>query len=83
MIEQNFVDIQSKYKRQIIGQISSVYSHWRFTVLEKILHVSEVPKIIAFCDHVMQRQVSLYEEYKTNFPNIYKERVAEYFKLPK
>jgi len=31
----------------------------------------------------MQRQVSLYEEYKQQFPNIYKDRVAEYLKMPK
>lgn len=51
-------------------------------MLEKILNVSEVAKILAFCDHVMQRQISLYEEYKTQFPNIFKDRVADYFKLP-
>jgi hypothetical protein len=28
----------------------------------------------------MERQVKLYEEYKDQFPNIYKERVADYLK---
>jgi hypothetical protein len=82
MIEQGIVDLRQKQKRLLVGQIASVYNHWRFTVLEKTLGVGEVPKIIAFCDHILQRQVSLFEEYKTQFPNIFKERVAEYFKLP-
>lgn len=55
MIEQGTIDLQSKQKRQLVGQIASVYNHWRYTVLEKILGVSEVPKIIAFCDHIIQR----------------------------
>jgi len=51
-------------------------------VLEKILCVDEIPKIMTFCEHVMTRQIALFEEYRETFPNIYKERVAEYIKAP-
>ncbi len=32
-----------------------------------------------FCEHVLARQVTLFEEYKETFPNVYKERTHEYF----
>ena len=48
-----------------------------------MLKVLELPKVMLFCEHVMSRQLSLYKEYKTTFPNIYRERVAEYFKPAK
>jgi hypothetical protein len=57
-----------------------VFRHWRFTVLEKLLNVEEIPKIMAFCEHVMGRQIALFEEYKETFPNIYKDRVKQYIK---
>ena len=42
--------------------------------------MTEINKIIAFCEHIMTRQLSLFDEYKETFPNIYKERVRDYFK---
>ena len=83
MIDQGAVDLISKHKRLVIGQISTIFTTWKSTVLGQILKVSEIPKIITFCDHVMQRQIQLYAEYHAQFPNIYKERVAEYFRPPK
>ena len=52
-------------------------------MLERLLKMTEVHKIIQFSESVMERQIKLFEEYKDNFPNIYKERVAEYFKPPR
>lgn len=45
-----------------------------------MLKVEEVQKILLFSEHVLSRQLSLYEEYKSTLPNVYRERVAEYFK---
>lgn len=61
-------------------QLCTVFRHWRFTVLEKTLKVDEIPKIMTFCEHVMTRQVALFEEYSSTFPNIYKDRVKEYIR---
>ena len=33
-------------------------------MLEKILCVDEIPKIMTFCEHVMTRQIALFEEYR-------------------
>ena len=49
-------------------------------MLERILKLTEVNKIILFTETLIERQVKLYEEYKDQFPNIYKERVADYLK---
>ena len=49
-------------------------------MLEKALEVPDVPKIIDFCTILFDRQVALFEEYKNQFKNIYRERVSEYFK---
>jgi hypothetical protein len=49
-------------------------------VLEKTLKLSEIPKIIKFSEHIMTRQISLFDEYKETFPNVYKERFASYMK---
>lgn len=35
---------------------------------------------MSFCEHVMTRQVALFDEYSATFPNIYKDRVKEYIK---
>jgi hypothetical protein len=39
----------------------------------------DVPRVQLFSSHILDRQLALYREYRQNFPNIYKERVAEYF----
>jgi len=49
-------------------------------VLEKSLCVGEIPKIMSFSEHVMSRQLDLYKEYCNTFKNVYKERVAGYFR---
>ena len=38
---------------------------------------------MSFSEHVMTRQVALYEEYKEQFPNIYRSRVADYLRPPR
>ena len=49
-------------------------------MLEHALDVPEVPTVIEFCDKLLERQISLFEEYKNQFVNIYRKRVSEYFK---
>lgn len=41
--------------------------------------MKEISKIMEFCEHVFSRQITLFEEYKGTFPNVYKERTHEYF----
>jgi hypothetical protein len=55
----------TKRGRDITWQVCQVFRCWRHTVLEVMLAVDEVPKILQFCEHVMNRQLSLYAEYKT------------------
>lgn len=37
---------------------------------------------MSFSEHVITRQLQLYEEYNKQFTNIYKERVSMYFQQP-
>jgi len=69
----------SKQKREVVQQLCTVFRVWRFNVLEKTLKVDEITKIMTFSEHVMTRQLQLYEEYSKQFTNIYKERVSTYF----
>ena len=47
-----------------------------------MIDVDEIPKIIDFVDHIFEREIALYEEYRMQFPNIYKDRCADYFTRP-
>lgn len=62
----------------MISQIAHAFRVWK-DVLDELPGVEDVGKIILFSDHILIRQLDLYKEYSTRFPNIYKERVAEYF----
>ena len=64
-----------------MGQIALAYQKW-IHVLGVVLDVEDIPKIIEFVDHIFEREVALYEEYRTQFPNIYKDRCADYFTRP-
>ena len=55
-----------------------MYRIWH-RVLGQALEVADVPKIIDFCDMLFERQITLHEEYRDQFKNIYRERVREYF----
>ena len=65
--------------REQVGQIARMYRIWRHMV-EHALKVPELPTVIQFCHNLLDRQIALYHEYKAQFMNIYKPRVAEYFK---
>ena len=56
-----------------------MFQLWNKIVTEG-LEVEEPERITVFSDVLFARQVSLYEEYKDQFKNIYRDRVAEYFK---
>jgi len=51
-------------------------------ILGVMLEVEEIPKIVEFVDHIFDREVALYDEYKNQFPNVYKDRCKEYFVRP-
>jgi len=51
-------------------------------ILNDVLNVPEVDKIRLFCDHVFSRQLALFDDFKDQFTNIYKERCFEYFTHP-
>lgn len=57
-------EISTEQGRSKVAQICEVYRIW-LQILENALEVPDVPKIIDFCDMLFERQVSLYEEYKT------------------
>lgn len=48
-------------------------------MLNHALELPDVNKIIDFTEMLFGRQLALYAEYKTQFKNIYRERVEEYF----
>ena len=65
--------------RERVGQLCQIFQIW-CNLLEQALNVSDVGSIVNFCEQLFDRQIALYEEYKDQFKNIYKDRVAEYFK---
>ena len=65
--------------RERVGQLCQMFQIW-CNLLEQALNVSDVGSIVNFCEQLFDRQIALYEEYKDQFKNIYKDRVAEYFK---
>ena len=69
-------------KKDLVWQICTVFRLWRFTVLEQTLSVHEIPKIVSFSEHIMDRQVKLLHEYRNEFVNIYKPRVTSYICAP-
>jgi hypothetical protein len=71
------MDLNNVASRQFIGQICEIYRQW-INILTNVLQMHEVPKVQLFSEHILDRQLALYKEYKTSFPNIYKERVNEY-----
>lgn len=71
-------DLGKKQSREIIGQICEAFQAWN-KILSQALQVPDVPKILEFSEMLFERQVALYEEYKSQFANIYRPRVAEYF----
>ena len=75
----NLYSLQTPTGREQVGQIARMYRIWRHMV-EFALKVPELPTVIQFCHSLLDRQISLYHEYKAQFMNIYKPRVAEYFK---
>lgn len=80
LMQSGSVSLATKAKKELVAQLCTVFRIWRFNVLEKVLKVDEIPKIMSFSEHVMTRQLALYEEYSTQFTNIYKDRVKEYFR---
>ena len=56
-----------------------VFQVWN-NMLENVLNLNDLPSVVCFCETLFERQIALYEEYKNQFRNIYKERVSEYFK---
>lgn len=77
------LNLSNKHMRELVSQISGVFCHWRFNVLERMLSMREITKIMDFSEHVLRRQATLFEEYRETFPNVYKERTHEYFMLIK
>ena len=75
------LELDTQHGKQVVGQIALAYQRW-IHVLGVVLDVEDIPKIIEFVDHIFEREVALYEEYKTQFPNIYKDRCADYFTRP-
>ena len=51
-----------------------------YKLVEKDLKIQNLSKIVDFCDVLFDRQIALYDEYKTQFKNIYRSRVIDYFK---
>ena len=72
------LELDSQYGKQAVAQISLAYQKW-IQILGVTLEVDKVPSVIDFADHIFERQVALYEEYKDQFSNLYKDRCAEYF----
>ena len=64
--------------RRKVSEVCDVFRLY-YRILEVALEVPEVPKIVDFCDVLFERQISLHEEYKDQFKNIYRDRVRSYF----
>ena len=64
--------------RSKVSEVCDVFRLY-YRILEVALEVPEVPKIVDFCDVLFERQISLHEEYKDQFKNIYRDRVRSYF----
>ena len=64
--------------RRKVTEVCEVFRLWH-KILSKALEVADVPKIMDFCDMLFERQITLHEEYRDQFRNIYRERVREYF----
>lgn len=47
-------------------------------MLEQQLELEEIPKLISFCDHLLQRQIKLYQEFADTFRNVYTKKKARY-----
>ena len=75
----NGYELTTESGRAKVAQVCEVYRIW-MRILQQGLEVPDIPKIIDFCDMLFDRQISLYEEYRSQFKNVYRERVAEYFK---
>ena len=56
-----------------------MFQAW-YTLLEEYLKVPDVMKMMDFCEMLFERQIGLYDEYKTQYNHVYRERVSEYFK---
>ena len=54
---------RSKGRKDVSGQIGQLFRIWKVSVLENTLGVDEIQKIMIFSEHVLTRQLSLYEEY--------------------
>ena len=47
-----------------MGQISTIYQIWN-NMLEVALEMPDVHKVITFCEVLFERQVALFDEYKS------------------
>ena len=47
--------LDNKEGRELVWQICQVFKFWRFNLLEELLKVKELPKVILFCEHVINR----------------------------
>ena len=54
---------RSKGKKDVCGQIAQMFRIWKVSVLESVLGLDEIQKIMVFSEHVLSRQLSLFEEY--------------------
>mmetsp|Transcript_31934 Transcript_31934/g.42281 ORF Transcript_31934/g.42281 Transcript_31934/m.42281 type:complete len:126 (-) Transcript_31934:695-1072(-) len=72
-------ELVSPAGKRKVSEICDIFRLW-YKVLELALEVADVPKIVDFCEMLFDRQISLHEEYRDQFKNIYRERVREYFK---
>jgi hypothetical protein len=75
------LDLGDTKSRDFIRQVSVAYGVWH-DILENVFCIPGVPMIQKFSQYVFERQLTSYKQYKETFPNVYKDRCADYFTLP-
>lgn len=60
LVKQSNLSLGSQRMRELVSQISGVFCHWRFSVLDRMLGTKEISKIMDFCEHVLARQCTLF-----------------------
>ena len=72
------VELETPEGKELVGQIALCYRKWLY-IVEHYLELDDAPTIVSLSECLFERQVSLYEESRDWFPNIYKDRCAETF----
>lgn len=78
-------NIYSLDKPEGVEQVAQICQCFRLLIeiFEREIGI-DLQEVITFSDNLLDRQIMLYDDYKAQWTNVYKQRVAEYFvKTPK